>query len=105
MRIRKASKARPMSARNVTTMANHRGMMRESQRTGNERTSATAKPPSRTMGTVGEYHMIRARTRRPSATSTVRVRPEMGIGVGRYLPVSVPAFFRERFLRATAILQ
>src|SRR5215210_239435 len=103
MRIKKARMAAPPSTRNVTSMANHRGMMWESQRTGNESTSATAKPPSNTTGTVGENHMIRARRTSPSTTSTVRVRLEMRIGVGRNLPGS--ARFWERFLRVTAILQ
>src|SRR5215210_1375462 len=105
MRIKKASRAAPPSTRNVTSMANHRGMMWESQRTGNESTSATAKPPSNTTGTVGENHMIRARRISPSTTSTVRVRLEMRIGVGRNLPGSARVLFRERFLRVTAILQ
>src|SRR5829696_5599064 len=105
MRIKKASRAAPPSTRNVTSMANHRGMMWESQRTGNESTSATAKPPSNTTGTVGENHMIRARRTSPSTTSTVRVRLEMRIGVGRNLPGSARVRFRERFLRVTAILQ
>jgi hypothetical protein len=86
MRIRKASKPRPTRIRRVISMANHRGMIWESQRTGNERTSDTAKPPSKTTGTVGENHMIRARTRMARTRSTVLVRLEIRIGVGRYLP-------------------
>src|SRR5215218_6783240 len=105
MRIKKASRAAPPSTRNVTSMANHRGMMWESQRTGNESTSATAKPPSNTTGTVGENHMISTRRTSPSTTSTVRVRLEMRIGVGRNLPGSARVLLRERFLRVTAIPQ
>jgi hypothetical protein len=34
------------------------------------------------MGTVGENHMIRAKTSSPRMTSTIRVRLEIRIGVG-----------------------
>src|SRR3954454_10906689 len=104
IRIRKAIRIAPLRTRNVTTIANHRGIMRESQRIGKESTSATAKPPSNMIGTVGENHMIRAKTRSPRMTSTVRVRLEIRIGVGLYLPDTGRVLCVDLFLRATANL-
>jgi hypothetical protein len=104
IRIRKAIRTAPLRTRNVTTIANHRGIMWESQRTGKESTSATAKPPSNIIGTVGENHIIRAKTRSPRVTSTVRVRLEIRIGVGSYLPDTGRVLCVDRFLRATANL-
>ena len=67
-RIRKARVTIPANTRKVMSIANHRGMRWDSQRTGNERTSASAKPPSRTIGTVGAAHMRSASVMRPSTT-------------------------------------
>src|SRR5215212_10451700 len=104
IRIRKAIRTAPLRTRDVTTIANHRGIMWESQRTGKESTSATAKPPSNMMGTVGENHMIRAKTSSPRMTSTIRVRLEIRIGVGLYLPDTERDLCVDRFPRATANL-
>ena len=82
-RTRKARVTMPANSRKVTSIANHRGMRWESHRTGNEKTSASAKPPSRTTGTVGAAHMRSASAMRPSTRSAVLVRLEMRIGVGR----------------------
>jgi hypothetical protein len=81
-RTRKARETILANSRKVMSIANHRGMRWESQRTGNERTSASAKPPSRTTGTVGAAHMKSPSAMAPSTRSTVLVRLEMRIGVG-----------------------
>src|SRR5829696_3668768 len=57
-------------------------MSRESQRTGKESASASAKPPTTVESTLGTYQTTTPSTTSPARIRVVRVRLEIGIGVG-----------------------
>ena len=73
----------PIRIKKVARIASHRGITRESHRTGKERAIARAKPPSSTTGTVGAAHMSNTRATNPSTRNTLRVLLEIRMGVGR----------------------
>ena len=81
-RMSAASTTSPSKSKNEPSIASPRGMSRESQRTGNESTRASAKPPTTVVSTLDTYQTtspIRASTAR---IKTVRTRFEIRIGVG-----------------------
>jgi hypothetical protein len=82
-KTRSARAPAPIKIKKVARMARPRGIKCDSHRTGKESAIATAKPPSRTTGTVGANHISSTRAMTPSTTSTVRVRLEIRMGVER----------------------
>jgi hypothetical protein len=76
----------PIKARKETSIANPRGITRETYLTGKERGIASAKPPSSTIGSVGAAHINSASATSPSTNRTVRVLLATLIGVSRNLP-------------------
>lgn len=56
-------------------------MSRESQRTGKESASASAKPPTTVVSTLGTYQTASPSKTAAARTRAVRVRLEIGIGV------------------------
>ena len=72
----------PATIRNVSDVASPLGMTRESQRTGEESTRASSKPPTRVESTLGTYQATRPARTSVARIKAVRVRLEIQIGVG-----------------------
>lgn len=72
----------PIRMSNVARIAHPRAINLESQRTGKDSASVTAKPPRSVTGTLGANHISSKSAKSPSNSSALRVRFEILMGVG-----------------------
>src|SRR5829696_3213191 len=77
-------------SRNESSIARPRGIKRERKRTGKESTRAKAIPPTVLVSTSGTRYTTYPSTKRAAKSSTVRVRLEIGSGVGRAVTSGSP---------------